>query len=144
MHDAATRKKNQKAKACRFHAFSRFSVFSFSLCFGASCFFLLDVFALLMWCYCSIHNVAVISVSSPRPHSSSLAVLLVCFFFHFPSTQRDKWRRTPLHRAAKEGHKKTVGALLDSGAEINAQVGASYRPVAVRVMRLSGIGGQWW
>lgn len=36
--------------------------------------------------------------------------------------QRDKWRRTPLHRAAKEGHKEVVSALLDSGAEINAQV----------------------
>lgn len=36
--------------------------------------------------------------------------------------QRDKWRRTPLHRAAKEGHKETVGALLESGAEVNAQV----------------------
>lgn len=37
-------------------------------------------------------------------------------------SQRDKWRRTPLHRAAKEGHKDIVTALLSSGAEINAQV----------------------
>lgn len=36
--------------------------------------------------------------------------------------KRDKWRRTPLHRAAKEGHKDVVAALLDSGAEINAKV----------------------
>lgn len=48
-----------------------------------------------------------------------------CFFLGWGCVgfrQRDKWRRTPLHRAAKEGHKDTVAALLDSGAEINAQV----------------------
>ena len=46
--------------------------------------------------------------------------------FHAPLLlvpQRDKWRRTPLHRAAKEGHKDVVAALLGSGAEVNAQVG---------------------
>ncbi|CAM9165715.1 unnamed protein product, partial [Laminaria digitata] len=42
---------------------------------------------------------------------------------------RDKWRRTPLHRAAKEGHKQVAAALLDSGAEINAQGDNNWTPL---------------
>lgn len=53
--------------------------------------------------------------------------LLYLSFVSFPSPlsvrQRDKWRRTPLHRAAKEGYKEVVAALLSGGAEVNAPVG---------------------
>lgn len=55
-------------------------------------------------------------------------LLLYCFFVCCClSLKRDKWRRTPLHRAAKEGHKDVVEALISAGAEINAQVGDAVR-----------------
>lgn len=72
------------------------------------------------------------------PHALLLALYVLlravfCFFLRVGGVcvgfrQRDKWRRTPLHRAAKEGHKETVAALLDSGAEINAQVSTVLLP----------------
>lgn len=54
---------------------------------------------------------------------SLISPRIVVVFAVRPSLKRDKWRRTPLHRAAKEGHKDVVEALINAGAEINAQVG---------------------
>ncbi|CAN0141621.1 unnamed protein product, partial [Chrysoparadoxa australica] len=42
---------------------------------------------------------------------------------------RDSWLRTPLHRAAKEGHLEIARLLVEKGAEVNAKGDAEWTPL---------------
>lgn len=49
--------------------------------------------------------------------------------------QESGWGYTPLHLAAKEGHIETVKALLEHGAQVNAQNLYGWTPLHVAAVR---------